>query len=145
MGKSMNYYARMVLVVLVTVLIMDPIHGNVVMKEEGDSDAHQIIQTCAQPRINVVVEHLYVVKWIAPILVVIFHALNLMKMSARKPMMTSTTMMMMLSMTTTMMIWTTKTTMRMMLWMATMMTMIWRKKLLWRKKTLQNSFGKIHN
>merc|ERR1719334_1136332 len=106
----MNYYARMVLVVLVTVLIMDPIHGNAVMKEEGDLDAHQIIQTCAQPRINVVVEHLYVVKWIAPILVVIFHALNLMKMSARKP------------------------TMRMMLWMAMMMTMIWRKKLLWRKR-----------
>merc|ERR1712136_731657 len=105
MGKSMNYYARMVLVVLVTVLIMDPIHGNVVMKEEGDSDAHQIIQTCAQPRINVVVEHLYVVKWIAPILVVIFHALSLIKM------------------TTTMTIWTTKTTTTMMIWTTMMMVM----------------------
>merc|ERR1711872_855382 len=96
----------------------------------------------------VVMEQLYVVKKIVMIwtvnLEVNYHVLNLMKMSARKPMMTST-MMMMLSMTTTMMIWTTKTTMRMMLWMATMMTMIWRKKLLWRKKTLQNNFGKIHN
>merc|ERR1712136_707981 len=107
MGKSMNYYARMVLVVLVTVLIMDPIHGNVVMKEEGDSDAHQIIQTCAQPRINVVVEHLYVVKWIAPILVVIFHALSLIKMTTTMMLMMLSTMMMMLSMTMTMMIWTT--------------------------------------
>merc|ERR1719259_371231 len=76
----------------------------------------------------VVMEQLYVVKKIVVILAVNYHVLNLMKMSARKPMMTST-MMMMLSMT--MMIWTTKTTMRMMLWMATMMTMIWRKKLLW--------------
>merc|ERR1712198_620517 len=78
----------------------------------------------------VVMEQLYVVKKIVMIwtvnLAVNYHVLNLMKMSARKPMMTSTTTMMMLSMT--------KTTMRMMLWMATMMTMIWRKKLLWRKK-----------
>merc|ERR1711872_754307 len=70
----------------------------------------------------VVMEQLYVVKKIVMIwtvnLAVNYHVLNLMKMSARKPMMT----------------WTTKTTMRMMLWMATMMTMIWRKKLLWRKK-----------
>merc|ERR1711872_864891 len=84
----------------------------------------------------VVMEQLYVVKKVVMIwtvnLAVNYHVLNLMKMSARKPMMTSTTMMMMLSMTTTMMIW-----------MATMMTMIWRKKLLWRKKTLQNNFGKI--
>merc|ERR1712136_323667 len=121
MGKSMNYYARMVLVVLVTVLIMDPIHGNVVMKEEGDSDAHQIIQTCAQPRINVVVEHLYVVKWIAPILVVIFHALSLIKMTTTMTLMMLSTMMMMLSMT--MMIWTTKTTTTMMIWTTMMMVM----------------------
>merc|ERR1712198_184924 len=93
---------------------------------------------------HVVLEQLYVVKKLVVILAVNYHVLSLMKLSARKPMMTSTTMMM-LSMTTTMMIWTTKTTMRMMLWMATMMTMIWRKKLLWRKKTLQNNFGKIHN
>merc|ERR1719259_1321944 len=70
----------------------------------------------------VVMEQLYVVKKIVVILAVNYHVLNLMKMSARKPMMTSTMMMM---------IWMTKTTMRMMLWMATMMTMIWRKKLLW--------------
>merc|ERR1712198_813358 len=74
----------------------------------------------------VVMEQLYVVKKIVMIwtvnLAVNYHVLNLMKMSARKQMMTSTTMM--LSMTKTMMIWTTKTTMRMMLWMATMMTMI---------------------
>merc|ERR1711872_1129069 len=67
---------------------------------------------------HVVMEQLYVVKKIVVILAVNYHVLNLMKMSARKPTMTST-----------MMIWTTKTTMRMMLWMATMMTMIWRKKL----------------
>merc|ERR1719259_765914 len=61
---------------------------------------------------HVVMEQLYVVKKIVVILAVNYHVLNLMKMSARKPMMTST-MMMMLSMTTTMMIWTTKTTIMM--------------------------------
>merc|ERR1711872_110868 len=78
----------------------------------------------------VVMEQLYVVKKIVMIwtvnLAVNYHVLNLMKMSARKPMMSST-MMMMLSMTTT------------------MTTIIWRKKLLWRKKTLQNNFEKNHN
>merc|ERR1712136_628732 len=122
--KTTKYNVRMVVFVLETVQIMDPSHGNVVMKKEDESDAHQIIQTCAQPRMYVVMEQLYVVKKIVVIwtvnLAVNYHVLNLMKMSARKSMM--------------------KSTMRMMLWMATMMTMIWRKKLLWRKKTLQNNF-----
>merc|ERR1712136_287959 len=117
--KTTKYNVRMVVFVLETVQIMDPSHGNVVMKKEDESDAHQIIQTCAQPRMHVVMEQLYVVKKIVVNLAVNYHVLSLMKLSAMKLMMMSR--------------------MRMMLWMATMMTIIWR------KKTLQNQFRKIHN
>merc|ERR1712136_517604 len=106
--KTTKYNVRMVVFVLKTVQIMDPSHGNVVMKKEDESDAHQIIQTCAQPSLYVVMEQLYVVKKIVVNLAVNYHVLSLMKMSAMKPVMMSK-MMMMLSMTTTMMIWTTNT------------------------------------
>ena len=55
----------MVVFVLETVQIMDPSHGNVVMKKEDESDAHQIIQTCVTPK-HVLVRQLYAVKQIAP-------------------------------------------------------------------------------